>query len=400
MGLKPSRSVLYEFRDRAANFVDQLHQQIVRLAQAEKKVEGRQTVQDGTIVRACASRHFLHHSETMQRRMKELNEAVRKDSAGITAHPSCRWIARTADGRARQALRYQKACQELQKRLELNAKRQAGRRLPIKHVVISVSDPEAALGRDKEKVFGPCYSIQCVTDAQSLLIVAFDVIARTSDAGTLAPMLDRTREILGRFPDQHIADAAYVTTLDLKDSNIREVQLVGPFQENDLTERKRRQKPHRKKLGKEAFRWLPKKQTYRCPQGHELKLHQRGRVERSDGRTLMQSRFRCPPVHCQSCPLAAGCCTTPRNGRIIKRLDGEELLEKHQRYMKTPDAKKLLRKRGSVIERTFADLKAHRGLRCLHGRGLSRATAEIGLVIIAHNILRCYYLRRKSRSRS
>jgi len=75
------------------------------------------------------------------------------------------------------------------------------------------------------------------------------------------------------------------------------------------------------------------------------------------------------------------------------RLEGEELIEAHKEWMKTEEAKAANRLRGSVIERCFADAKRHRHLRRLHGRGLKRAKAEIGLVVLVQTALSLARLR-------
>ncbi|MFI5461290.1 MAG: transposase, partial [Isosphaerales bacterium] len=78
-----------------------------------------------------------------------------------------------------------------------NQERPKDKRLPRKKVKVSVTEPEAPLGRDKEKVFCPMYTAEFVVDTASLLILSFDVFAQVTDAGTLAPMLDRTQEVTG-----------------------------------------------------------------------------------------------------------------------------------------------------------------------------------------------------------
>ena len=78
----------------------------------------------------------------------------------------------------------------------------------------------------------------------------------------------------------------------------------------------------------------------------------------------------------------------------FKRLEGEEIMEAHKEWMKTDEAKAVNRLRGSVIERCFADAKKHRNLRCLHGRGLKRAKAEIGLVVLVQTALTLARLRK------
>jgi GGDEF domain-containing protein len=83
-------------------------------------------------------------------------------------------------------------------------------------------------------------------------------------------------------------------------------------------------------------------------------------------------------------------------GRIVKRLEGEELIAAHKEWMKTEEAKAANRLRGSVIERCFGDAKRHRNLRGLHGRGLERAKAEIGLVVLVQTALTLARLRKNA----
>ena len=99
------------------------------------------------------------------------------------------------------------------------------------------------------------------------------------------------------------------------------------------------------------------------------------------------------PVRCVS-----ACVRNPEKGRTVKRLEGEELTEAHKKWMKTDEAKAANRLRGSVIERCFGDAKKHRQLRCLHGRGLRRAKAEIGLVVLVQTALGLARLRKNDGS--
>ena len=58
-----------------------------------------------------------------------------------------------------------------------NARRPGDRRQDPDKIVISTGDPEAALGRGKEKVFRPLYDFQVVQDTESPLVLAYEVSA-------------------------------------------------------------------------------------------------------------------------------------------------------------------------------------------------------------------------------
>jgi transposase len=392
-GIQPSRSALYNFRDRLSEPLFEMHAHAIRQAIAEGLTAAEHGVLDGTSARACASRHQLVNEDKLAKRLHELNVAVAQDAAGQSIESRPRWMAKTPNGRRAQLERYRLAGDQLAERLAENEERPKDKRLPRKKVKVSITEPEAPLGRDKEKVFGPMYTPEFVVDTASLLILSYDVFAQVTDAGTLAPMLDRTEEVTGTMLIQISTDAGYVSLLDLQECQERNVRLVGPMGENDFTEQKRAQAgPAR--IGKDQFKWLPEEGTYQCPAGHKLDYKGREQKRRRDDNTVTQHRFHCPAVHCRSCPLSDRCVHDPEKGRTVKRLEGEELVEAHKEWMKTDEAKAANKLRGSVIERCFGDAKKHRNLRCLHGRGLKRAKAEIGLIILVQTALTLARLRK------
>ena len=63
------------------------------------------------------------------------------------------------------------------------------------------------------------------------------------------------------------------------------------------------------------------------------------------------------------------------------------MIEELRERMATAEAKVLYRRRRETVERGFADLKHHRELRQFHGRGLERASTELGLLVLAHNLM-------------
>jgi hypothetical protein len=394
-GIRPSRSALDSFRDRLSKPVFDLHAEAVRQAIAERLANAEAAVLDGTSARSAASRHQLVNRDKLAKRLGELEAAVAGDAAGQPSQSRPYWMAQTPVGRRDQLRRYRQAGKVLAERWDQNQERPKGKRLPADKVKVSVTDPEAPLGRDKEKVFGPMDTAEFVVDTASLLILSFDVFPQVTDAGTLPVMRDRTREVTGFMVSQIGTDALYFSLLDLQQCQARDVILVAPVGENDFTEQKRAESgPAR--IGKDQFEWLPEEQTSCCPQGHRLEHEGQERRKRRDDNEVVQHRYRCPPEHCRGCPLRDRCVRDPDKGRTVKRMEGEELIEAHKEWMKTDQAKEANRLRGSVIERCFGDAKRHRNLRCLHGRGLKRAQAEIGLIVLVQTAMTLARLRKNA----
>lgn len=69
------------------------------------------------------------------------------------------------------------------------------------------------------------------------------------------------------------------------------------------------------------------------------------------------------------------------------RLEHEELIEVLRARMAAPEAQALYRLRKQTVELVNADLKQHRKLRRFSGRGLARARCEVGLLVLAQNLL-------------
>jgi transposase len=382
-GIRPARSVWYTFAFRVAPYLDGWNRQVLQLARQHGLVSGRRTSLDGTAVEAHASRHRLLNHEQVQQRSQALDAAVQADAAGSAPAVRPYWMARTAVTRRRQQQQYRRAQDRLDERLADNRRRMPCQRQQDKDVRISVTDPEAALGKDKFKVFRPLYNVQYMRDLDSPFIVGYDTFARSSDAGTLVPLLGRTEQLLGRSPEEVLVDSSYVTALDLADARQRKVDLYGPWKENDY--KADAAKPP-KQWGKNRFVWDDRKRHYVCPEGQALTLKGVQNRPRSQGRTERLELYQAEAATCSACPQKAQCCPRSRSGRNLQRSEHEGLIEAHRQKMATAEAKELYKKRRETVEPSFGDAKQHRGFRRVPGQGLDRAKGQTGLTVLAHNL--------------
>src|SRR5207253_3695365 len=100
-----------------------------------------------------------------------------------------------------------------------------------------------------------------------------------------------------------------------------------------------------------AFVWLEEEKTYRCPQQHLLVLERSCAEQRREGEEVQVAQYRCPPEHCTGCPQAKSCTINPEKGRTVKRMEGQELLDKVAQRTKSPYGQELYKKRGQTVER-------------------------------------------------
>src|SRR3954447_26336980 len=217
LGITPSRTRCYAFRDRVGPLLEALNPQVLGSAVVQGLTTARSGSLDGTLIAANASRHRLVNLSRLERRSAELDRVLAADKADEDPGAIPAWMARSPARRRRQRHRFRTARRKLLRRHAENARRDRDKRRAAEKSVIRTSDPEAASGLDKEKVFRPLYNVQVVRDLESPLVLGYEVFAQATDAGTLMPLGRRARDLTGVRLERVLADAAYASALDLFD---------------------------------------------------------------------------------------------------------------------------------------------------------------------------------------
>ena len=137
-------------------------------------------------------------------------------------------MAKTPQSRALQHDRYRQAQDHLDVLQAENQRRSPSERRAPDKIVVSFSDPDAALGVDKDHVFRPLYTVQTLRDVDSPLILSYEVFAQTTDAATLGPMLDRTEQMTSRRLQDLLVDSGYVTGVDCLSVRSRTCESMVP----------------------------------------------------------------------------------------------------------------------------------------------------------------------------
>jgi transposase len=397
-GIEPSRSRWYAFRDRLGPLLDDWHRQVLHQAQAQELTPATQGVGDGTTVAALASRQRLLNETRLHERLQQLEQVMAAPTPTAAATPTPllaptavpatpalpSWMAKTATGQHQHQQRYRRAAQRLQELLRRNQQRRAKERRPRHQIVVSASDPEAALGLDKLKVFRPLYNVQWIVDLTSPLIFAYEVFAQPNDAGTLPTLLQRSAQALGHPLTDVIMDGSYASGRDAATAEAAAVRLFAPWGNQQRGTAPAAAVPQ---FAKEQFRWEPSRSHYQCPQRHPLELVSTKQEKEATGASHAVSVYRCAPEHCQHCPVHTHCTKSPAKGRTVTRSEFEESVERLKARMQTPEAKALYRQRKQTVELGFADWKQHRKVRCFTCWGRERVRTQVGLSVLVHNLL-------------
>src|SRR5262249_55734513 len=276
--------------------LDALNAQPLAQAQQAGLTPATRGAQDGTLVAANASRHRLLNEATLDQRVQQLDQALAADAAQHEPPAPPHWMAKRPAGRRHARHPVAQARGPLQQALARNAAKRASKRQQAERVVVSVADPEAALGRDKEHVYRPLYNVQVVADLDSPFGLGYAVFAQPNDPGLLGAVQARVRPLLGHPLEVLLADPAYANRPDLAAAAAAGITVYAPLP----------QEPRPGKyLPKSAFRWDAATRSYVCPQGQRLAYERTVPQKQSGPEAVPLHRYRCPAEHCRTCPLAA-----------------------------------------------------------------------------------------------
>ena len=106
------------------------------------------------------------------------------------------------------------------------------------------------------------------------------------------------------------------------------------------------------------------------------------REKRGNGEEVSVERY--ATKECRGCE-KRGECTRSKEGRRIKRMADEPLVEAMRERMESEAGKALYKKRKETIEREFADAKEHRGMRRFSGHGERHAERQLGMLVLLDN---------------
>ena len=206
---------------------------------------------------------------------------------------------------------------------------------------MSTTDPDAAIvNRGKPKL---SYQVHRVVDGRSEVITATETTAGdVNEAHVMVPLLESHHANTGRGAETVVADSKYGTIENFLACHDRGLEAHIP----DLREASVKRTEKLKIFFEEQFQYDPESDTYRCPAGNLLKprsLH----IDR-------QSRdYAASKKVCAACHLREQC-TKNKSGRTIKRHLRQEELDRMREASRSSEAKRDIKTRQHLMERSFA----------------------------------------------
>jgi transposase len=328
---------LADFRVERQEELDELFTQVLAALSKEGLISLEQVTQDGTKIKALASRRSYHQEETIREHLEQARQrvAVMGDPRNDGSSPKI-------------------------KQAQARARRQQQR-------VMKQSD----------KGFALSYNAQISTDAAHGLIVGVAVTAEANDCEQLLPAVDRLEQRLNKRPKQMVADRGYTTRKNIEKMAGRQIDFLGSMRYVPRGANLPNQLPP------SAFLYQPERDRCVCPEGKILHRQRQRKVGHGMTYHVYEARFE----DCQTCTRKPECCPeNKKHGRSVVQLEESPLVMAFRKKMASEEAQQRYRRRGRIAEFCHAWIKSKLGLRQFHVRGLVKAQMEMLWACLTYNL--------------
>ncbi len=357
-GLKPDHKTIARFRRNNRDTLKNVLKQCAQVCMKLGLIEGNTLFVDGTKIRANVSMKHTWTQERCKKSLQEIDEridSILSECDGVDEKEQDQFSLVKMNGELRHQSHLKAEIKSILKSLKKEER-----------TAINTTDPECGRFRHGREIRDG-YNCQSVVDDKHGLIVHSDVVNDGNDMRQFSKQISGAQETLKKKCQTACADAGYASPLELKKALDQGVDVIVPLiRLSDF---------------RDNFTYDKEKDTYTCPENHELVYAGINRRNKSHMYHISD------PTLCRQCP-RFGVCTTAFQGRRVERPFSEETREILGQRYKQPEAQTIFRRRKMRVEHPFGHIKQNLGMRTFLLRGLAGAKAEVALAATSFNLTR------------
>jgi transposase len=368
-GLKPSYKTIANFRKDNSKPLKQVFREFTLLCKEIELITGELVAVDGAFLKANASKNQLILKKSVIQDLKAINERIDAYLAKMEfADSEDKKDKALAPLPTNNLAKMKERKEQLDKDLALLEE--------MKLTQYNRTDPDAKL-MVKPAHNLMAYNVQIAVDSRFKFIIATDVSSIGQDTNQLYNMSSKSKEILNKDTLDVVVDKGYYNTNDIKeciDNNINPYVSIPKYKQSTRNEL----------FSADKFVYDDKKDCYTCPNNQTLK---KASFTQKKNKKINYV-YRGTSAMCKACPLRDNCLPKKTATKSVYKWEHQELLKQYHDKMKTSEAKKIIKRRGSIVEHPFGTIKRNLGWDHFLVRGTEKVSGENALIMFSYNFRR------------
>lgn len=364
--LRPDHNTIANFRKDNERAIKQVFRATVQIAKHFDLIGGKLVAGDSTKFRAQNSKKNNYNQTKIDRHVAYIDNKLEEYTRALEENDDENKQV-IIDEIAKQQKR-----KEQYKRIE-NELNETGQ------PQVSTSDPESRQIMVRNNITEVAYCVQATVDAKNCIPIDYKV-TNQNDSKAMGNMVRRAKSILRNNEFTVLYDKGYHTGSELKIAQDLGVEAIVAIPAIPSTS----QAPN-PDYNFEHFKYDHQSDDYICPQGETLKTN--GTWYKENNRRDNVIIFKQYKTRsCKTCS-AHSQCTRSKDGRVLSRSTFAEYYENNRRVYQ--EKEHLYKRRQAIVEHPFGTIKRQWGFSyILTKKGIKRASADVGFMLIAYNFRR------------
>ena len=369
-GLRPSYKTIANFRKNNPKALQTIFREFSLLLKDLKLITGDLVAIDGAFLRANASKNTLIMRKTLKKELSKIDEDIKNYLT----------ILETLDKEDKNSKNLKISKEEIEKLKEKKEYFQKDLDMldALGKEQYNKTDKDATV-MSKPAHNLMAYNAQIAVDNTYKFIVATDISTNGHDLDQLHNMAIRSKEITDNPNMIVTADKGYYSSRELKKCIEDNIETIIPPRATAKTK-----KIQSARFSKNQFIYNHEIDCYICPNNQELK-----RIDKQYERdSRMLNVYRVSSSYCKVCPLKKNCLSDATPNKQMYRWEHEDIIDNYTKKMQTPEAKAIVKKRGSIVEHPFGTIKRTLGWDHFLVRTKKKVLGENSLIMFTYNFKR------------
>jgi len=368
-GLKPTYKTIADFRKNNPKALKAVFKDFVFILKGLALIGDNLVALDGAFLRANASKNTLIMKKTTQRDLKEVNSNIDKYLNALKYSDEETYTTKLVKQFPHNLKILLKKKQKFTTELNFLDK--------IKRTQYNKTDPDASV-MVKPAHNLMAYNSQICVDDKFKFIVATDVTSSGTDKQELHHMAMQTKEVISSPDLVILADKGYYSATEIKKCVDNGIKTLVP------AIRTGQELVNKGKFTKDKFIYDKEQDAYICPNN---KLISRTKsINKSYARIMHM--YRSSQTDCNACAIRDKCLGEKTKTKQTQRWEHQEILDKYNQDLGTPESKALMKKRGSIVEHPFGTIKRNLGWDHFLVRSKKKVQGENALIMFTYNFKR------------